>query len=150
MSSVAADAAGPYEERSLFVRKATGLVRGWSVRDAFIYAAFSINLVTLGLYIFSFGPFIPKGSLLWAVLLAGAYLVLQAVTYASLVAAMPRAGGGRRLRPGVDTWACSTWRWAASSTARRPHKANCMCTIDYDAQRRRRPYPMGHRARRRG
>src|SRR3954465_5057606 len=83
----------PYEERSLFVRKATGLVRGWSVRDAFIYAAFSINLITLGLYIFSFGPFVPDGSLLWGVLLGGAYLVLQAVTYASLIAAMPRAGG---------------------------------------------------------
>ena len=81
------------DEQALFVRKATGLVRGWSVRDAFIYAAFSINLVTLGLYIFSFGPFIPDGSLLWAVLLGGAYLTLQGVTYASLIAAMPRAGG---------------------------------------------------------
>src|ERR687887_471587 len=91
MASVAAGGEGI--ERALFVRKATGLVRGWSVRDAFIYAAFSINLVTLGLYIFSFGPFIPKGSLLFAVLLAGGYLVLQGVTYASLIAAMPRAGG---------------------------------------------------------
>jgi amino acid transporter len=90
MATVAAGAPG---EQQLFVRKATGLVRGWSVRDAFIYAAFSINLVTLGLYIFSFGPFIPKGSLLWSVLVAGAYLVLQGVTYASLIAAMPRAGG---------------------------------------------------------
>jgi basic amino acid/polyamine antiporter, APA family len=85
-----ASAAG---ERDLFVRKATGLVRGWSVRDAFIYAAFSINLITLGLYIFSYGPFIPNGSLLWSVALGGAYLVLQGITYASLIAAMPRAGG---------------------------------------------------------
>ena len=54
----------PYEERSVFVRKATGLVRGWSVQDAFIYAFFSINLITLGLYIFGFAPFIPKASLL--------------------------------------------------------------------------------------
>jgi amino acid transporter len=91
MASVAAGGEGL--ERSVFVRKATGLVRGWSVRDAFIYAAFSINIVTLGLYIFSYGPFIPKGSLLWSVLLAGGYLVLQGVTYASLIAAMPRAGG---------------------------------------------------------
>ena len=37
----------PYQERSLFVRKATGLVRGWSVQDAFIYATFSINLIRL-------------------------------------------------------------------------------------------------------
>jgi APA family basic amino acid/polyamine antiporter len=91
MATVAAGAGDA--ERALFVRKATGLVRGWSVRDAFIYAAFSINLVTLGFTAFSYGPFIPKGSLLWAVLLAGAYLVLQGITYASLIAAMPRAGG---------------------------------------------------------
>jgi amino acid transporter len=89
MATVAASAG----EQSLFVRKATGLVRGWSVRDAFIYAAFSINIVTLGFVAFSYGPFIPKGSLLWSVLAAGAYLVLQGITYASLIAAMPRAGG---------------------------------------------------------
>lgn len=39
---------------SLFVRKASGLVRAWSVFDAFIYATFSINLITLGLFIFSY------------------------------------------------------------------------------------------------
>ena len=92
MATVAAGG-GEGVERALFVRKATGLVRGWSVRDAFIYAAFSINLVTLGFTAFSYGPFVADGSLLWAVLLAGAYLVLQGVTYASLIAAMPRAGG---------------------------------------------------------
>jgi len=83
----------PYQERSLFVRKATGLVKGWSVHDAFIYATFSINLITLGLYIFSFGPFIPKASLLWAVILSGAYLLFQTIVYSSLIAVMPRAGG---------------------------------------------------------
>src|ERR671922_2067592 len=85
--------AGDAMERTVFVRKATGLVRGWSTRDAFIYATFSINLITLGLYIFGYAPFIPDGSLLWAVLLGGLYLVVQTITYASLVAAMPRAGG---------------------------------------------------------
>src|SRR5919198_1070551 len=35
-------------ERTMFVRKATGLVKGWSVFDAFIYSALSINLITLG------------------------------------------------------------------------------------------------------
>jgi amino acid transporter len=83
----------PYRERSLFARKATGLVRGWAVWDAFIYATFSINLITLGLFIFTYAVFIPNGSLLWAVLLSGAYLLLQVITYASLIAAMPRAGG---------------------------------------------------------
>src|SRR5919201_4582579 len=91
MASIAGEA--PLGEQSLFVRKATGLVRGWSVWDAFIYSAMSINIVTLGFYAFSFAPFIPKGSLFWAVVLSGAYLVMQAITYASLIAAMPRAGG---------------------------------------------------------
>src|SRR3954451_14362475 len=122
MSTVAADASGQYEERSLFVRKATGLVRGWAVRDAFIYSVFAINLVTLGFYIFSFGPFIPAGSLLWAVILSGAYLVFQAITYASLIAAMPRAGGdyvwmSRVLGGGIGFvlavcgWWFILWQW---------------------------------------
>jgi basic amino acid/polyamine antiporter, APA family len=90
MATMAGAAPG---DQGLFVRKATGLVRGWSVWDAFIYSAISINFVTLGLYAFSFANFIPRGSLFWAVVLSGAYLVFQAITYASLIAAMPRAGG---------------------------------------------------------
>jgi amino acid transporter len=82
-----------YRERTLFARKATGLVKGWAVRDAFIYSAFSINLITLGLFIFSYAVFVPDGSLMWAVILSGAYLLFQVVTYSSLIAAMPRAGG---------------------------------------------------------
>jgi APA family basic amino acid/polyamine antiporter len=95
MASVAEGVGGgPYEERAVFVRKATGLVRGWAVRDAFIYAAFAINLVTLGWYIFSFAPAtVPNGGLLWAVIVGGAYLIFQAITYAALIAVMPRAGG---------------------------------------------------------
>ncbi len=106
----------------LFQRKATGLLRGWSVRDAFIYSAFAINLVTLGLFIFSFAPFIPEGSLVLAVILAGVYLVFQAITYASLIAVMPRAGGdyvwmSRILGGGigfvlaVTGWWFILWHW---------------------------------------
>jgi basic amino acid/polyamine antiporter, APA family len=92
MATVAGEA-GAYQERSLFARKATGLVKGWSVRDAFVYSTFSINLVTLGFFIFSYAVFVPDGGLLWAVILSGAYLLFQAITYSSLIAAMPRAGG---------------------------------------------------------
>src|SRR5215204_3154935 len=106
----------------LFQRKATGLLRGWSVWDGFIYAAFSINLITLGLYAFSFAPFIPTGSLILAVILAGLYLVFQTVTYASLIAVMPRAGGdyvwiSRVLGGGlgfvlaVTGWWFILWHW---------------------------------------
>jgi amino acid transporter len=93
MATTVGDVSYPDGEKTLFARKATGLVKGWSVRDGFIYAFFSINLVTLGLFIFSYAVFIPEGSLMWAVILSGAYLVLQAITYASLIATMPRAGG---------------------------------------------------------
>src|SRR3712207_841138 len=106
----------------LFQRKATGLLRGWSVWDGFIYAAFSINLITLGLFIFSYAPFIPDGALIWAIVLAGLYLVFQAVTYASLIAVMPRAGGdyvwmSRILGGGigfvlaVTGWWFILWHW---------------------------------------
>ncbi|HEX2235930.1 MAG TPA: APC family permease [Actinomycetota bacterium] len=90
---MAETAAGRAPQESLFVRKATGLLRGWAVRDAFIYATFSINLITLGLFIFSYAPFIPEGSLIFAIILSGVYLIFQAITYASLIAVMPRAGG---------------------------------------------------------
>jgi len=106
----------------LFQRKATGLLRGWSVLDGFIYAAFAINLLTLGLYIFSLAPFIPDGSLIYAIILSGLYLVFQAVTYASLIAVMPRAGGdyvwmSRVLGGGigfvlaVTGWWFILWHW---------------------------------------
>ena len=120
MATIAGEA--PYEERSLFVRKATGLVRGWSVQDAFIYAFFSINLITLGLYIFADGPFIPKGSLIYAIILSGLYLVFQTIVYAALIAVMPRAGGdyvwvSRVLGGGIGFvlavcgWWFINWHW---------------------------------------
>src|SRR5438105_13594072 len=94
MATVAGTGGTPYEERAVFVRKATGLVRGWSVRDAFIYATFAINLVTLGWYIFTFAPFTTThAGLVWAVIVGGAWLVFQAITYSSLIAALPRARG---------------------------------------------------------
>jgi APA family basic amino acid/polyamine antiporter len=130
--------AEPLGEPSLFARKATGLVKGWAVRDAFIYAFFSINLVTLGFFIFSYAVFIPDGSLLWAVILSGAYLVLQAVTYASLVAAMPRAGGdyvwiSRILGGGIGFvlavcgWWFILWHWSRSTRTSSTSRSSCRC-----------------------
>jgi amino acid transporter len=92
MTATTSGGAG-FEERAVFVRKATGLVRGWSVRDAFIYATFAINLVTLGWLIFTYAPFIPNGGLMWSVIVSGGFLIFQAITYASLISVMPRAGG---------------------------------------------------------
>ena len=79
-------------EAKLFVRKASGLVRAWSVFDAFIYATFSINLITLGLFIFSYCWYF-DGSLGTAVVVGGVFTIFEVIVYASLISAMPRAGG---------------------------------------------------------
>lgn len=77
---------------NLFVRKATGLVRSWSVFDAFVYALFSINLITLGLYSFSqmyyFG-----GGLVPALIVSAVFIFFEVIVYAALIAVMPRSGG---------------------------------------------------------
>ncbi len=77
---------------SLFVRKASGLVRAWSVFDAFIYATFSINLITLGLFIFSYCYYL-QGSLISGVVIGAIFTIFEVIVYASLISAMPRAGG---------------------------------------------------------
>jgi basic amino acid/polyamine antiporter, APA family len=79
-------------EVTLFVRKASGLVRAWSVFDAFIYATFSINLITLGLYIFSYTYYF-EGNLATAVVIGAVFTIFQVIVYASLISVMPRAGG---------------------------------------------------------
>ncbi len=80
------------QETTLFVRKATGLVRSWSVFDAFIYATFSINLITLGLYIFSQMYYL-EGGMLPTLIISALFIIFEVVVYASLIAVMPRAGG---------------------------------------------------------
>jgi amino acid transporter len=77
---------------TLFLRKATGLVRSWSVFDAFIYAFFSINLVTLGFYIISQMYFF-EGGLIPTLIISGLIILSECVIYAGLIAVMPRAGG---------------------------------------------------------
>jgi APA family basic amino acid/polyamine antiporter len=79
-------------EVTLFVRKASGLVRSWSVFDAFVYATFSINLITLGLYIFSYCYYF-DGHLGTAVVIGAVFTIFEVIVYASLISAMPRAGG---------------------------------------------------------
>src|SRR5580658_176598 len=81
------------EAPTLFLRKATGLVRGWSVRDAIIYACLSTNVVTLGIFEFTYSSFFPKGSLLTAVLLSGVWVSFLVIAYAGLIVTIPRAGG---------------------------------------------------------
>ena len=77
---------------NLFVRKATGLVRSWSVFDAFVYAFFSINLITLGLYSFS-QMYYFEGGMVNALIISAVFIFFEVIVYASLIAVMPRSGG---------------------------------------------------------
>src|SRR5437879_13031076 len=90
MGDMTRDAGG---RPTLFLRNATGLVKAWSAYDGFIYSFMSVNLVTLGLYGMSFAYTVPQGQLLYAILFTGVAVTFLVIVYASLVAAIPRAGG---------------------------------------------------------
>src|SRR5438552_4591195 len=83
------------EERpTLFLRKATGLVRGWNVRDSLIYAVLATNFVTLGMYEFTFaGPAFPQGQMLTSVVISAVLVSFLVVAYTGLIVTIPRAGG---------------------------------------------------------
>src|ERR1700684_636086 len=130
---MATDAIGG-ETPTLFLRKATGLVRGWSVRDSIIYACLATNFVTLGLYEFPFaGPAFPKGQFITAVLISGVWVSFLVVAYAGLVVTIPRAGGDyvwqRRILGsgigfvmGAPGWRLFLWLGAPISGAVLPEK----------------------------
>ena len=119
---MAAEALGS-ETPTLFLRKATGLVRGWSVRDSMIYATLSTNVVTLGIFEFSYQSFFPKGQLLTAVLISAIWVSFLVIAYAGLIVTIPRAGGDyvwqtRILGSGIGFvmaatgWWFILWLWA--------------------------------------
>ena len=112
------------ETPTLFLRKATGLVRGWSVRDSIIYACLATNFVTLGIYEFTFaGPAFPKGQLITAIIISAILVSFLVVAYTGLIVTIPRAGGDyvwqtRILGSGIGFvmaatgWWFILWLWA--------------------------------------
>jgi basic amino acid/polyamine antiporter, APA family len=112
------------ERPALFLRKATGLVRGWNVRDSMIYACLATNFVTLGIYEFTFaGPAFPTGQLITAVIISGIWVSFLVIAYSGLIVTIPRAGGDyvwqtRILGSGigfvmsVTGWWFILWLWA--------------------------------------
>jgi APA family basic amino acid/polyamine antiporter len=80
------------ETSNVIAPKGTGLVRSWSNADAFVYAFFSINLVTLGLYTMS-QAYAFHGGMIPALIVSGVLMLSEIVVYAGLIAVMPRSGG---------------------------------------------------------
>jgi amino acid transporter len=60
--------------------------------DAFVYAFFSINLITLGLYIFS-QMYYFEGGMVNALIISAIFIFFEVIVYAGLIAVMPRSGG---------------------------------------------------------
>jgi APA family basic amino acid/polyamine antiporter len=112
------------EERpTLFLRKATGLVRGWSVRDSMIYATLSTNVITLGMVEWAYQGYFPKGQLITSIVISGIWVSFLVIAYAGLVVTIPRAGGdyvwqSRILGSGIGFvlaatgWWFILWLWA--------------------------------------
>ena len=112
------------EERpTLFLRNATGLVRGWSVRDSMIYACLSTNVVTLGLVEWTVQSSFPHGNLLYSIIISAVWVSFLVVAYTGLVVTIPRAGGdyvwqSRILGSGIGFvmaatgWWFILWLWA--------------------------------------
>ena len=109
---------------TLFLRNATGLVRGWSVRDSIIYACLATNFVTLGIYEFTFaGPAFPKGQFITSIIFSAILVSFLVVAYSGLIVTIPRAGGDyvwqtRILGSGIGFvmaatgWWFILWLWA--------------------------------------
>jgi amino acid transporter len=82
------------ESPALFLRNATGLVKGWSGFDAFTYSFMSVNLVTLGMfYSLAVFAYVPGASPVLSIVLSAVAVTFLAVAYAGLISVMPRAGG---------------------------------------------------------
>ena len=109
---------------TLFLRNATGLVRGWSVRDSIIYACLATNFVTLGIYEFTFaGPAFPQGQFITSIIISAVLVSFLVVAYSGLIVTIPRAGGDyvwqtRILGSGIGFvmaatgWWFILWLWA--------------------------------------
>jgi len=107
----------------LFLRNATGLIKGWSRFDAFVYSYMSVNFVTLGLYFsLSVLPFVATGQVIPALIISAIFVSFLVFSYAGLISVMPRAGGdyvwqSRLLTPGigfvlaVTGWWFILWYW---------------------------------------
>ena len=123
------DGNGRRSHRRSFLRKATGLVKGWSRFDAFLYSFMSVNFVTLGLFFaLAVLAFVPTGQVLPALLISGVFITFLVITYAGLISVMPRAGGDyvwqSRIMGGgiafvlaVTGWWFILWYWAPSTRA---------------------------------
>jgi APA family basic amino acid/polyamine antiporter len=83
------------EKPVVFVRRASGLIRAWSPRDALIYNWFSMGIWSSTLvWVYYYGAFLyPGENIPLSVGLCGILLIPTFLVYSMLASAMPRTGG---------------------------------------------------------
>jgi amino acid transporter len=83
------------QERGIFLRKATGLVREVSLFDAFVMNTLGMNVAVGGVFLFLQAPAdFPGGSMLLAVVIGTLVMAFTLLwVYSEFAAAMPRSGG---------------------------------------------------------
>jgi amino acid transporter len=75
----------------VFLRRASGLVRDWSLFDAFALQSFSQPYMAATL-IFAYAPFWPNSNLILGIVLVTIMAAVQCLIYTFMVTTMPRAG----------------------------------------------------------
>ena len=82
------------ERPTLFLRKASGVVKAFSPFDAYAYNTLALNCVYLGAIAFLTASWaMPGGNMTLAVLITGILTAFMGVVYAHLQASFPRTGG---------------------------------------------------------
>lgn len=80
------------EKPTLFLRKASGLARDWSLFDAFAFQSWLSPLIA-GTYIFSLAYLFPGGNLIISIFLLLGFATFECLVYSMMVPTMPRVGG---------------------------------------------------------
>jgi len=85
---------GPPSPPLVVLRPAPREVRLWGRVDTLLYNLMAMNVaVMLPLPLLAAAAFYPRGSIVWALVIAGVFCCLEAVVYAFLASSFPRSGG---------------------------------------------------------
>jgi amino acid transporter len=78
----------------MVLRHEPGLPREWGTLDALLYNVMTMNLaVMFAIPLLTAVAFFPRGSLAWAIVIAGVFCCAEALVYAFLASSLPRSGG---------------------------------------------------------
>lgn len=81
------------EEKTLFLRNASGLVRSWRIWDGFIYAVYADSIIVAAALTYAIAYPWPQGNIPLAIVITTISIIPLTIVYAMLASAMPRVAG---------------------------------------------------------